>query len=308
MKLDFDLAIVWMLIVLSVFDLNISTCRAQGNLTPPGAPAPTMKSLDQIEPRTPVDDIHTPGSSSVKFVITQPGSYYLTTNIVGASGDQGIIIQANNVTLDLNGFSLLGNPGSFSAISVSSGYHNATVRNGLFNGWSEGVTVSGNNVTLEHLTVSSSFLGLYCDDSAMNVTIKNCTVTDSSANGITIGNNSVVSGCLTASNASDGIFVSGSVGGNVINGNNCVGNDTGDGSNAGGIIVQSSNNRIEDNHVTGTASAGYGIAILGGSKNLVIKNSVTGSGTNNYFITSQNDAGPIGSASNNGSPWLNISH
>jgi parallel beta-helix repeat protein len=307
MKLDFDLAIV-LVIVLSVLDLNTFTCRAQGNLTPPGAPAPTMKSLDQIEPRTPVDAIHTPGNSSVKFVITQPGSYYLTTNIVGASGDQGIIIQANNVTLDLKGFSLLGNPDSFSAITVSSGYHNVIVRNGLFNGWSEGVTVSGNNVTLEQLTVSGSFLGLYCDDSAMNVTIKNCTVTDSSANGITIGNNSLVSGCLTASNASDGIFVSGSVGGNVISGNNCVGNDTSGGLNAGGIIVQSSNNRIEDNHVTGTASSGYGIAILSGTKNLVIKNSVTGSGTNNYFITNQNDAGPIGSAYTNGSPWLNISH
>jgi hypothetical protein len=31
--------------------------RGQGALTPPGAPAPTMKSLAQIEPRTPVDGV-----------------------------------------------------------------------------------------------------------------------------------------------------------------------------------------------------------------------------------------------------------
>ena len=43
--------------------------RAQGSLTPPGAPAATMRSLDQIEPRLPI--------SSLPFSISQPGSYYL---------------------------------------------------------------------------------------------------------------------------------------------------------------------------------------------------------------------------------------
>jgi hypothetical protein len=41
---------------------------AQGSLTPPpGAPAPTMKTLDQIEARTPI--------SSAPFTISAPGSY-----------------------------------------------------------------------------------------------------------------------------------------------------------------------------------------------------------------------------------------
>ena len=40
--------------------LVLSVCvaaivRAQGPLTPPGAPAPAMKSLAQVEPRFPVD-------------------------------------------------------------------------------------------------------------------------------------------------------------------------------------------------------------------------------------------------------------
>jgi hypothetical protein len=55
---------------------------AQGNLQPPGAPAPAMKTLHQVEPRTPVDAVHTPGNFLAQFIITQPGSYYLTTNIL----------------------------------------------------------------------------------------------------------------------------------------------------------------------------------------------------------------------------------
>ena len=57
------------------------TCFGQGSLTPPGAPAPTMKTLSQIEPRIIINAAGTPGDSSNLFNITQPGSYYLTTNI-----------------------------------------------------------------------------------------------------------------------------------------------------------------------------------------------------------------------------------
>src|SRR5437588_4797633 len=73
---------------------------AQGNLTPLNAPNPTMKSLDQIEPRTPI--------SSLPLAITSSGSYYLTTNLTGVSGSDGITVTATDVTLDLNGYSLIG--------------------------------------------------------------------------------------------------------------------------------------------------------------------------------------------------------
>ena len=52
--------------------------------------------------------------SKVGTVITKPGSYYLTKNLKSSqlAGDDGIVIQASEVTVDLNGFALLGN-GSF---------------------------------------------------------------------------------------------------------------------------------------------------------------------------------------------------
>jgi hypothetical protein len=57
-----------------------------------------MKSLLQVEPRTAIA-----GASAV--TISQPGSYYLTGDIAVTNGN-AIVIAADNVTLDLNGFSL----------------------------------------------------------------------------------------------------------------------------------------------------------------------------------------------------------
>jgi hypothetical protein len=56
--------------------LTALPCAAQGPLSPPGPPAPTMKTLEEIHDRT---DPRTP-ISSLPYVITNGGSYYLTGN------------------------------------------------------------------------------------------------------------------------------------------------------------------------------------------------------------------------------------
>ena len=75
---------------------------AQGPLTPPGAPAPTMKTMEQVEPRTAI--------TNVPFAISQSGSYYLATNLTSAGS--GVVISASGVTLDLMGFSITGAGGA----------------------------------------------------------------------------------------------------------------------------------------------------------------------------------------------------
>src|SRR5438128_65952 len=104
-------------LILSTLNYQGSTCFAQGSLTPPGAPAPLFKTLQQIEPRTPI--------SSAPFTISAPGSYYLTTNLTGGTG---ITISANEVNLDLMGFRLVGGTGN--GIAVSGGRTNLVIRNG----------------------------------------------------------------------------------------------------------------------------------------------------------------------------------
>jgi len=348
------------LLALSTLNPQLSTAFAQGSLTPPGAPAPTMKSLDEIyakigtsDPRTVVNAANTPGDSGNSFIISQPGSYYLTTNLAGVSGKNGIEIATNNVTLDLNGFVLQGVSGSQNGINFPGGLTNVTVRNGTVSGWGNiGVCsaygFSAANVVFERLTVSAnnnngiknlgagcvvrdcnsqnnSSAGIECDGGIVSGctannngytgikmlggTVSGCSAQNNLANGIYVASGTV-SGCFVKGNHTSGIYVDAP--GSEVIGNTCIGNNTANSINDAGIYINDSNNRIEDNHVTtiGPGIAGGGISVSGGSysDNIIIKNSVSGYGANNYLTPGSQDVGPIGTAATATSPWANISH
>jgi hypothetical protein len=224
----------------------IDRAAAQGSLTPPGAPAPTMRTLSQVEPRTPI--------SSLPFNIVVPGSYYFVTNLVATnSTESGIGIFCNDVKLDLNGFALIGAGGSTTQDAIGFGNNptNCTIRNGTIQGWG-GAGINGfesgqdiPNMLVENVAASGNAYGIeigsgvvrncVCNGNSLsgfnvvlggvienciaqntisgfncslasNVVVKSCSSVRSSAFGINVGPNSLVLDCT----------VSGTISGNAI--------------------------------------------------------------------------------------------
>ena len=182
---------------ISIFSLQPSAF-SQGSLTPPGSPAPTMKSLDQIEARTPITN------RSSLVTILQPGSYYLTHNLTVSSGD-AIDIATNGVTLDLNGFTISSTAASASGNAIllnSSSPLNITIANGFIRG---GVTNNGSGV------YSGGGFGYginYSSGAPANVLVSRLAVSGCLYSGIylTLGNSDVVDSCSVRTAGNYGIW------------------------------------------------------------------------------------------------------
>ncbi|GMV26507.1 MAG: hypothetical protein AMXMBFR58_25380 [Phycisphaerae bacterium] len=123
----------------------LSRLAKAGPLDPPPGPVePTGRTLNDLydkvartdaglaEPRIPVQSL--PGSGTAVHVIDQPGSYYLTGNVAGATGKHGIEIRSSDVTLDLAGFALQGRSDALHGITAG-GYSGIRVFNGDVGGW-----------------------------------------------------------------------------------------------------------------------------------------------------------------------------
>ena len=142
-----------------------------------------MKTLDQTEPRIP---IAAPG-----YVITNAGSYYLTGNLTSPAGN-GITVQADDVSIDLNGFAMIGT-GANNGILVSGTRTNLLVSNGTIRNWTTGVNaVTGNSCRFERLRVERSLNGL---SGGTNAVVDHCQLFSCSSSGISVADGSLVQDC-----------------------------------------------------------------------------------------------------------------
>jgi parallel beta-helix repeat protein len=248
-----------------------------GPLTPPAGPvAPTLKTLTEVEPRTAINPATATGSSTSVVVISQSGSYYLTGNLVGVSGKNGITITASGVTLDLNGFEVLGNSsssGNFDGILVASvNTKNVTIRNGHVRNWGDdGVELANfsGSVGFHVENVQSTGnggTGISCGTT--NGVVINCAATENGGAGIVASK--LISGCSAVDNGSTGLDIG--QGGSVLNSiafsNGGSGIDTGfactvahctSGNNEGDGIVASNGTSIIDSTFSGNFGSGINV-------------------------------------------------
>lgn len=182
---------------------------AQGPLTPPaGAPAPTMKSLDQIEARTPL----VAGSPGVAInlgtiTISEPGSYYLTGHH-SANLSHGIVIRASDVTLDLNGFRIRS-----SALSVGGGGTGTGIR--IEAEATQNVTISNGSIVSSFTYNGTAFTGqgfsagiLTVGEGKKNVVVRDITVSGVGGRGISLEttSNAIVDSCAVNTVGGNGIM------------------------------------------------------------------------------------------------------
>ena len=138
-------------------------------------------------------------SGGFPFVIDEPGSYRLTSDLAtGASGAGGIRIAASDVSLDLNGFRIVGCPDAFCLGNTGPGT-------------GAGIEVDddelrvGVRVANGHV-VGSANHGIWLGDQSA---VRDVVVRSAGGSGIAVGAGSVVSHCISSANVGNGVYVHG---------------------------------------------------------------------------------------------------
>ncbi|HJT95422.1 MAG TPA: hypothetical protein VJ777_26370 [Mycobacterium sp.] len=208
-----------------------------GPLDPPGPPGST----DGVrEPGTPI--------SSVPFTINTGGRYYLTRNLTGSAGQSGVTIAADNVTLDLGGFTLVGVNGSVNGVFVSGARTGITIEGGTIRGWFNGIDataatysrVVGTAVIANGQALGDGSYGILIGESSV---VRDCQVSINLNHGIYLGPRGRVHDCSISQNGGSGVLVNGYA---MVDRNSIVYNGLNNDA-TGGVVIQGNENTIREN-------------------------------------------------------------
>lgn len=203
--------------------ISVLPVAAQGPLVPPaaadpatagplpargpdGRPQPVMKSMHQIEPRTPIPLRASSNLVSVSengnVTIHATGSYYLTGDLVVPSGN-AITVEAPDVTIDLNGFRISTTASPAAGIGINCTKDGVlTVRNGRIlgegtinaenrtfsgSGFATAIFATSSQLSATRLQVSGALNGGILGSKDRASVVESCTVQHCGGTGIQAG-------------------------------------------------------------------------------------------------------------------------
>ncbi len=175
---------------------------------PPGAVSSSLKTLFEVEPRTPISSTTTPGDADSMFRIDKPGSYYLLDDLAGVNAKHAIEIASSGVTLDLGGFDLVGIAGSLDGVSVTATTpRHIVVRNGSVREWGgDGIDLGTAEYCRVERIIATGNSGTGIARGASSL-IDQCTASQN-ITGFLLGVGSTITRCIASANTSHGISAS----------------------------------------------------------------------------------------------------
>ena len=156
--------------------------------------------------------------------INVSGSYRLTSNLQPLSGVDGIIILADHVTLDLNGFSIVGVPGGGLADGIGVTASDVEIRNGTVQSFGRhGVFAPASYSFVRVIGVramNNQFRGIELQ--GVGNIVDGCTTTNNGIGGIRVGEGSIIMNSVARQNVGLGLIMSATAGyrSNIVTENN----------------------------------------------------------------------------------------